>query len=103
FKEGTKKFRASCARTMTSIRPAERPLAPFSLDEDYALRKAAWRDAGARARTYFRRSILVKRKMDGTEVSEADLAGDRALKLDLLTKRADYGWLCGKTGGGREG
>jgi len=87
---------------MTSIKPAERPLAPFSLDEDYALLKVAVRDTGELALTYFRRSILVKRKMDGTEVSEADLAVDRALKLDLLTKRPDYGWLSEETEDDRE-
>jgi myo-inositol-1(or 4)-monophosphatase len=82
---------------MTVIKPAEHPPASFSLDEDYALLKVAVRDAGELALTYFRRSILVKRKMDGSEVSEADLAVDTALKLDLMTKRPDYGWLSEET------
>jgi myo-inositol-1(or 4)-monophosphatase len=87
---------------MTVIKPAEHPPASFSLDEDYALLKVAVRDAGELALTYFRRSILVKRKMDGSEVSEADLAVDTALKLDLLTKRPDYGWLSEETEDDRE-
>jgi myo-inositol-1(or 4)-monophosphatase len=78
---------------MTAIEPAKRPLPDPSLEEDYALLKTAVRDAGDLALTYFRRQILVNRKPDGSEVSEADLAVDTALKLDLLTKRPDYGWL----------
>jgi myo-inositol-1(or 4)-monophosphatase len=87
---------------MTATKPAESPPASFSLDEDYALLKVAVRDAGELALTYFRKSILVKRKMDGSEVSEADLAVDTALKLDLLTKRPDYGWLSEETEDDRE-
>ena len=45
------------------------------------------------ALTYFRQQIAVNRKPDGSEVSEADLAVDTALKLDLANKRPDYGWL----------
>jgi len=64
---------------MTTIKPAERPLAAPSLDEDYALVKQAAREAGDLALTYFRRQIEVKRKPDGSEVSEADFAVDTAL------------------------
>jgi myo-inositol-1(or 4)-monophosphatase len=82
---------------MTTIKPAERPLAAPSLDEDYALVKQAAREAGDLALTYFRRQIEVKRKPDGSEVSEADLAVDTALKLDLIGKRPGYGWLSEET------
>jgi len=82
---------------MTAIQPTERPLSAPSLDEDYALLKTAARDAGELALTYFRQQILVNRKADGSEVSEADLAVDTALKLDLLTRRPDYGWLSEET------
>ena len=78
---------------MTAIEPAKRPLPAPSLEEDYALLKTAVRDAGELALTYFRQQILVNRKPDGSEVSEADLAVDTALKLDLHTRRPDYGWL----------
>ena len=78
---------------MTAIESAKRPLPAPSLEEDYALLKTAVRDAGELALTYFRQQILVNRKPDGSEVSEADLAVDTALKLDLLTRRPDYGWL----------
>jgi myo-inositol-1(or 4)-monophosphatase len=61
------------------------------------LLKQAVRDAGELALTYFKRQILVNRKPDGSEVSEADLAVDTALKLDLLAKRPDYGWLSEET------
>ncbi|HAH65773.1 MAG TPA: 3'(2'),5'-bisphosphate nucleotidase CysQ [Rhizobiales bacterium] len=82
---------------MTTIKPAERPLAAPSLDEDYALVKQAAREAGDLALTYFRRQIEVKRKPDGSEVSEADFAVDTALKLDLIGKRPGYGWLSEET------
>jgi myo-inositol-1(or 4)-monophosphatase len=78
---------------MTAIKPAKRPVPAPSLEEDYALLKTAVGDAGELALTYFRQQILVNRKPDGSEVSEADLAVDTALKLDLHTRRPDYGWL----------
>lgn len=82
---------------MTAIEPAKRPLAAPSLEEDYALLKTAAREAGELALTYFRKSIIVKRKIDGSEVSEADLALDVALKLALHAPRPDYGWLSEET------
>ncbi|HEX2449272.1 MAG TPA: 3'(2'),5'-bisphosphate nucleotidase CysQ [Methyloceanibacter sp.] len=81
----------------TAVEPANRPLPAPSLEEDYALLKVAARDAGELALTYFKQQILVNRKPDGSEVSEADLAVDTALKLDLRTKRPDYGWLSEET------
>jgi myo-inositol-1(or 4)-monophosphatase len=68
-----------------------------TLDEDYALLTGAVRDVGQLANTYFRQPIKVKRKPDGTEVSEADLAVDTALKLVLGAARPDYGWLSEET------
>ena len=82
---------------MTAIEPAKPPRQAPSLDEDYALLKVAARDAGELALTYFRQQILVNKKPDGSEVSEADIAVDTALKLDLLTTRPDYGWLSEET------
>jgi myo-inositol-1(or 4)-monophosphatase len=78
---------------MTAIEQQDRPQQATSLEEDYELLKRAARDAGALALSYFRQQIAVKRKADGSEVSEADLAVDTALKLDLANKRPDYGWL----------
>jgi myo-inositol-1(or 4)-monophosphatase len=82
---------------MNALQPSQRPLPAPSLEEDYALLKKATRDAGELALTYFRQQIFVNRKADGSEVSEADLAVDTALKLDLLTGRSDYGWLSEET------
>jgi len=82
---------------MTAIKPAERPQSAPSLEEDYALLKLAAREAGELALTYFRKSIIVKRKIDGSEVSEADLALDVALKLALHVPRPNYGWLSEET------
>ena len=87
---------------MTAIEPAKRPLPAPSLEEDYALLKNAAREAGKLALTYFRKSIIVKRKIDGSEVSEADLALDVALKLELHVPRPDYGWLSEETEDDRE-
>jgi myo-inositol-1(or 4)-monophosphatase len=78
---------------MTAITPTKRPETAPPLEEDYELLKTAVRDAGALALTYFKQQILVKKKPDGSEVSEADLAVDTALRLDLMTLRKDYGWL----------
>jgi myo-inositol-1(or 4)-monophosphatase len=78
---------------MTAIEPREKPQETTSLEEDYELLKQAARDAGALALSYFRQQISVNRKPDGSEVSEADLAVDTALKLDLANKRPGYGWL----------
>lgn len=77
---------------MTAVSTKNPEILP-PLAEDYEVLKAAVRDAGALANSYFRRQIEVHRKPDGSEVSEADLAVDAALKLDLTTRRKDYGWL----------
>lgn len=82
---------------MSAITPQEKPTTRPSLEEDYALLKQAAHDAGELALTYFKQQILVNTKPDGSEVSEADLAADTALKLDLTTKRPDYGWLSEET------
>jgi myo-inositol-1(or 4)-monophosphatase len=82
---------------MTTIEPSKRPLPFRSLEEDYALLKKATREAGELALTYFRKSIMVTKKIDGSEVSEADLALDVALKLELHAPRPDYGWLSEET------
>ncbi|MGH6864763.1 MAG: 3'(2'),5'-bisphosphate nucleotidase CysQ [Methyloceanibacter sp.] len=87
---------------MTSITSAETSASAPSLQEDYELLKTAVRDAGELALTYFKQQVLVNTKPDGSEVSEADLAVDAALKLDLGTPRRDYGWLSEETLDDRE-
>ena len=82
---------------MTAVDTAKRPPPAPSLEEDYALLKKAAREAGELGLTYFRKPISVERKMDGTEVSEADLALDVALKLALCGPRPGYGWLSEET------
>ncbi|MEM7191476.1 MAG: 3'(2'),5'-bisphosphate nucleotidase CysQ [Pseudomonadota bacterium] len=64
-----------------------------SREEDYALLSGAVRKAGALALSYFGNAPKAFKKADGSDVSEADLAVDAALKLDLTTRRKDYGWL----------
>ncbi len=78
---------------MTALEPQQRPSSAPTLAEDYALLRQAVRDAGELALTYFHKQLLAKRKPDGSEVSEADLAVDEALHRDLMTNRPDYGWL----------
>ncbi|MGK2921432.1 MAG: inositol monophosphatase family protein [Methyloceanibacter sp.] len=78
---------------MTAITPTKKPEILPSLEEDYELLKRAVRDAGALANSYFKQDVQVFKKPDGSEVSDADLAVDAAMKLDLTTRRKDYGWL----------
>lgn len=78
---------------MTAVEQAKHPPSAPSLEEDYALLKKAAREAGELGLTYFRKPVSVETKSDGTEVSEADLALDVALKLALCAPRPDYGWL----------
>ena len=77
------------------LHPAAPP--PHSLQEDFRLLKRAVEDAGKLALSYFRREIAVKRKLDGSEVSEADLAVDAALTRALMGERPSYGWLSEET------
>ena len=78
---------------MTAITPTKTPSDDLSLNEDYAVLRDAVRDAGALANGYFGTDLEVQKKPDGSEVSEADLAVDAALRLNLMTRRKDYGWL----------
>jgi myo-inositol-1(or 4)-monophosphatase len=64
-----------------------------SLAEDFVLLKQAVVDAGQLALGYFRKELVVNRKLDGSEVSEADLAVDAALMHTLGGSRPAYGWL----------
>jgi len=82
---------------MTAVEPTKRARTAASLEEDYELLKKAVREAGELALTYFRKTITVKRKVDGSEVSEADLAVDVALKIALHLPRPNYGWLSEET------
>jgi myo-inositol-1(or 4)-monophosphatase len=81
---------------MTALITPQSPTLP-SLDQDYALLKTAVKNAGALALSYFRQPVSVQKKPDGSEVSEADLAVDAALKLELGTARPAYGWLSEET------
>lgn len=69
----------------------------MSTNEDTALLLEAVREAGALALEYFGKSPDSRRKADGTEVSEADLAADRLLAERLRAARPDYGWLSEET------
>ena len=64
-----------------------------SREGDYEILGRAVREAGALAASYFKTSPKAFTKADGSQVSEADLAVDAALKLDLTTRRKEYGWL----------
>jgi myo-inositol-1(or 4)-monophosphatase len=64
-----------------------------SREEDFEILRRAVREAGALASSYFKESPKAFTKSDGSQVSEADLAVDATLKLDLTTRRKDYGWL----------
>ena len=77
---------------MTALSHASVP-PPHSLDEDFRLLKAAVDEAGKLAHSYFRQEVAVRRKQDGSEVSDADIAVNEALKETLLGGRPDYGWL----------
>ena len=77
---------------MTALSHASVP-PPHALDEDFRLLKSAVEEAGKLAHSYFRQEVAVRRKKDGTEVSDADIAVNEALKEALLGGRPDYGWL----------
>jgi len=66
---------------------------PHSLKEDFRLLQRAVTEAGKLALGYFRQELSVTHKLDGSEVSEADLAVDAALNRNLIGERPDYGWL----------
>ena len=66
-------------------------------DADLALLKDAARAAGTLALTFFGKQPRTRTKNDGTEVSEADIAVDEALKEQLLAARPGYGWLSEET------
>jgi myo-inositol-1(or 4)-monophosphatase len=77
---------------MTALpQPAASP--SRSLDDDFELLKTAVEDAGKLAHSYFRQEVAVRRKLDGSEVSDADIAVNELLKAVLLGGRPDYGWL----------
>ena len=87
---------------MTAATQTKRPEIMPPLEEDYELLKSAVRKAGALANSYFTKELEVHKKPDGSEVSEADLAVDAALKLDLTTRRKTYGWLSEESPDDRE-
>ncbi|HYB05792.1 MAG TPA: 3'(2'),5'-bisphosphate nucleotidase CysQ [Methyloceanibacter sp.] len=70
---------------------------PHPLEEDFRLLKETVQAAGKLAYSYFRKDLAVQLKLDGTEVSEADLAVDTLLKSMLLGGRPNYGWLSEET------
>lgn len=77
---------------MTALTPTSSALSR-PLTEDFSLLKEAVTEAGSLALDYFGRDLKASRKLDGSEVSEADLAVDAALKRKLLDSRPGYGWL----------
>lgn len=69
----------------------------FSRRDDLALLIDAVRDGGAIALRYFGKDPDVQTKPDGTSVSEADYAVDKALRDNLTEERPEYGWLSEET------
>jgi myo-inositol-1(or 4)-monophosphatase len=64
---------------------------------DSELLRAAVREAGALARSLFQQKTKSWTKSDGSPVTEADLAVDKALKARLHEARPEYGWLSEET------
>lgn len=60
---------------------------------DFALLKAAAKEAAKLALGYWRQPLSIERKADGTAVTEADFAVDALLAKKLKDARPDYGWL----------
>lgn len=78
---------------MTAITPTDTTDNAPSLAEDLDLLRRSVRAAGALASSYFKKEPASYKKADGSDVSEADLAVDAALKRDLMAHRPHYGWL----------
>lgn len=68
-----------------------------SEEADLELLKAAARDAGALAMTFFRNNPNAWAKAGGSPVTEADTAVDTYLRTRLLAERPNYGWLSEET------
>jgi myo-inositol-1(or 4)-monophosphatase len=66
-------------------------------EDDLALLLAAAEQAGRIALRYWRRSPEVWTKGDDSPVTEADLAVNRMLQVELLAARPGYGWLSEET------
>lgn len=64
---------------------------------DTALLEDAVREGGAIAKTFLTGQNKIRRKTDGSPVSEADLAVDRFLTGRLRPARPEYGWLSEET------
>lgn len=67
------------------------------LARDHAVMRAAVKDAGALALTYFKTDLKKWHKTSNDPVTEADIAIDRLLCDRLMTARPDYGWLSEET------
>ena len=81
---------------MTALKPLKSSPASH-LESDLLLLKDAVKEAGKIALGYFCQAVTVKRKLDGSEVSEADFAVDAALNRSLGAERPSYGWLSEET------
>ncbi len=68
-----------------------------SLKGEMSLLERAARDAGQVAMRYFNRDPQVWTKGNDSPVTEADLAVDKMLHVELLGARPDYGWLSEET------
>jgi myo-inositol-1(or 4)-monophosphatase len=64
-----------------------------NLGQDFDLLRHTAKEAASLALSYFNRPLAIKRKPDGTTVTEADLAIDALLAARLKSARPDYGWL----------
>ncbi len=67
------------------------------LEDDFSHLKRSVREAGKIALGYFGQSPETMVKSDGSPVSEADLAVDNYLKVELASGRKSYGWLSEET------
>lgn len=68
-----------------------------SFADELTLLEMAARDAGSVAMRYFNRDPQVWTKGNDSPVTEADLAVDKMLHVELLGARPDYGWLSEET------
>lgn len=68
-----------------------------NLNSDMALLTESVREAGKIALSFFGKDPQAEKKSDGSPVSEADYAVDKAMREKLMSARPGYGWLSEET------
>jgi myo-inositol-1(or 4)-monophosphatase len=68
-----------------------------ALRADLALLKLAAAAGGELAMSFFRRNPVVRSKLGGSPVTDADMQVDELLRTTLLAARPHYGWLSEET------